>query len=123
MKKFFAPIIFLLFVSCSQPTEEIPGNILSVEQMTAIMVDIQLIEGGVVIMKYNKDKDHNEILDYYRSLYQAHQINKPLFDKSLKYYCERPDLFVQIYDGVIIQLSEIQAEVENKAESEKKESN
>jgi len=116
MKKIFIPLIFPLFVSCSHPADEIPSNILSVKQMTSIMVDVQLIEGGVVIMKYNKDKDRKEIVNYYRLLYEVHQIDKPLFDKSLKYYCERPDLFVEIYDGVIIQLSEIQAEVENKKE-------
>lgn len=114
MKKIIILLFFPLIVSCNQAKEEVPNNILSVEQMTAIMVDIQLIEGGVAIMKFNKDKNREEIIKYYGSLYKAHEIDKPLFDKSLEYYCKRPELFVDIYDGVINKLSEIQAEVENK---------
>ncbi len=116
MKKFIILASLAFFASCNQEAEEIPTNILSVEQMTAIMVDIQLIEGGVVIMKFNKDKNREEIIKYYGSLYKAHEIDKPLFDKSLEYFCKRPELFVEIYDGVINKLSEIQAEVGNKKE-------
>jgi len=118
MKKIATFLLLPLIIACSQKSHDIPNDILSIDKMTSIMVDIQLIEGSLSIMKYSKDKDQKEIINYYRLLYETHNINKPLFDKSLKYYCDRPELFVDIYEGVIIQLTELQAETETENKKE-----
>ena len=104
----------LLGLGCSEkPDTPIPKGVLSIEKMTEIMVDVQLIEAGIVIRKYNKTQRKEQIMDYYRSLYLKHNTDKQTFENSLKFYTDNPDKLELIYDRILEKLSKLEAEVEN----------
>ena len=107
-------IVVCFSLGCSEkPAEPIPGDVLRIEKMTDIMLDVQLIEGGIVIRKYNKTQRKGQIIDYYKSLYHKHKISKETFENSLKYYTDHPDKLEKIYDGMLERLSKLEAEVQN----------
>ena len=114
MKKFLIVWVLAGCWACSEKSvEAIPDDVLPIEKMTAIMVDVQLIEGGIVIRKYNKTQRKDQITDYYKSLYFKHEISKEIFDYSLKYYTDHPGKLEEIYERMLEKLSELEAEVEN----------
>jgi len=114
MKKYLMSIVVCLSLGCSEePAEQIPGDVLPIEKMTDIMLDVQLIEGGIVIRKYNKMQRKEQISDYYKSLYHKHKVSKETFESSLKYYTDHPDKLETIYDGMLERLSQLEAEVQN----------
>ena len=101
-------------MSCSeQPVEKLPKGVIPMDKMTAIMVDIQLIEAGIVVRKYNRTQRKNQITDYYLALYHKHDISKETFDLSLQYYTDHPGQLEEIYESMMEKLSELEAKVEN----------
>ena len=77
------------------------------------MVDIQLIEGGIVIRKYGRSQHVDQIKEVYKALYTKHDIGKKEFDLSMKYYTDHPDRLEEVYDGMLEKLSKLEAEVSN----------
>jgi len=114
MKKYLILFIVSLFMACAEePIEVIPIDVFSIEKMTAVMVDIQLIEGGIVIRKYNKTQRQGEIVEYYKALFEKHQISREEFDYSFKYYTDHPEKLEEVYEKMLEKLSELEAEVGN----------
>ena len=114
MKKYLILLGLVFGLGCGEkPDESVPIDVLSIQEMTEIMVDVQLIEGGIVIRKYNKTQRKGQIADYYKSLYHKHKISKETFENSLKYYTDHPDKLEEIYDGMLERLSKLEAEVQN----------
>ena len=114
MKKYLILVVLSLGFGCGEkPVESVPIDVLSIQEMTAIMVDVQLIEGGIVIRKYNKTQRKGQITDYYKSLYHKHKVSKETFKNSLNYYTDHPDKLEEIYDGMLERLSKLEAEVQN----------
>lgn len=112
MKKYFILFILAGLLGCAQkPEEPIPASVLSIEKMTHIMVDIQLVEGGLVIKKHNKSQQRDRIKDVYKALFDKHSTTKEKFTQSLRYYTDHPGKLENIYEGMLENLSELEAEV------------
>ena len=114
MKKYLIPFALSILLSCAEKeTKPIPDHIYSIEKMTAIMMDLQIIEGGIVIRQYNKTQQRERISKVYRAMYNKHGITQDEFDLSLKYYTDNPDKLEEVYDRVLEKLSELDAKVAN----------
>ncbi|MFH1320680.1 MAG: DUF4296 domain-containing protein [Bacteroidota bacterium] len=112
MKKYLFFLILIIFFACNSinKKEIIPGDILPKERMIQVMVDIELIEATLVVKKIRVEKEKGKVIDYYNSALQSHNISKEEFDRSFEYYTMHPEIFEQIYEEVIIELSKRQAE-------------
>jgi len=114
MKKYLILSLVVLSLGCGeQPQNALPEGVLSIDKMTAIMVDVQLIEAGIVVRKYNRTQRKDQITDYYRALFNKHEVSKQTFDLSLQFYTDHPDQLEEIYEGLMERLSELQAEIAN----------
>lgn len=101
MKIWIGPIagLWLALVGCSRPSEPIPSDIISPDQMIPILVDVHLIEGarnGSLILG-----DTNDIEDYYLKVYTKHSISEKHFKESFAFYSKHPDHFIPIYQKVL----------------------
>ena len=96
-------------LACGENTGKLPPDILSSNQMIEVMVDLQLIEGLIAV----RDTEAEEVGAYYKSIFDKHQINREILDKSIQYYSEHPEILEMIYQEVITELSKKQAKVEN----------
>ena len=114
MKKYLILFLVTWSIGCSeQPVEKTPKGVLPIDKMTAVMIDIQLIEAGIVVRKYNRTQRKDQITDYYRALYHKHKITKETFDLSLQYYTDHPGQLEEIYESMMEKLSELEAKAEN----------
>lgn len=114
MKKYLNLFVLTLFLGCAEKEiEPIPADVFSIEKMTNIMVDIQLIEGGIVIRKYSKTRHADRIEKVYKALYKKHEISQEEFELSMRFYTDHPDKLEEVYDGMLEKLSELEAKVAN----------
>lgn len=114
MKKYLILFVLALSAGCiEKEVEPIPSSVFSIERMTDIMVDIQLIEGGIVIRRYGKTVHADRIVEVYKALFKKHGINKQDLDFSMHYYTDHPKRLEEVYDRILERLSELEAEVAN----------
>ncbi len=114
MKKYLILILVILCVSCSdeEVVETMPDDVLSQQEMVELLVDIQLIEGGIIIRKLDENKFGEEINAYYQNTFKKHGLSKKTFEYNMKYYSDHLEKLEIIYEEVINELSRLQAESE-----------
>lgn len=114
MLKKIAPLFFcLLFLACSSPESlKIPSTVLSKEKMAALMLDIQLMEAtmNTSIMK----TEFLSAAPPNTNILKKNGVSKKQYDESFEFYANHPELFAEIYQIVLNDLSKMQAEVMNK---------
>jgi len=107
---YFILILIFFLSSCSQKEVSIPEEVLKPEQMTAVIVDIQLAESALLQMEQNGQNAGLFKKRVYDLLFEKHKIKREKFDSSLSYYSlyNVPKLDA-IYAEVITQLSQQQS--------------
>ena len=102
---FFIPLILLL--ACSPKNEK--TSVISEEKMIDILVDVQLSETYFLnndpTVRSKKIKSLPE--EYYKFIFDKHQITKIEFDESIDYYLEDLPTFKMLYDSVAVRLEKL----------------
>lgn len=78
--------------------------------MVYIMMDIHLAEAGLKSVPADTIEPLN-IKNYYDAIYKKHNTNDSVFNRSLKFYTEHPELLEQIYQKITEEMSRKEAEV------------
>lgn len=114
MKKYLILFLMIVTASCSEEVvvETIPADVLSKQAMVELLVDIQLIEGGIIIRKLKGKEFDKEINVYYQIAFKKHGLTKKTFEYNMRYYTDHLEKLEEIYDEVINELSKLQAESE-----------
>ena len=114
MKKYLIPILVIAFASCSdvEVVETIPDDVLSKQEMVELLVEIQLIEGGIIIRKLDEKIFAEEINAHYQITFKKHGLTKKTFEYNMRYYTDHPAQLEAVYEEVINELSRQQAESE-----------
>ena len=110
-------LIFLLacctLLSCKSKEQElvIPSEIIQKEQMIEILEDVYLAHGIVDIQKSLPLKEKmKEKKAYMLGIYEKYDIEESYFITSFDYYSAHPELFTEINDSVIVNLTKLEAE-------------
>lgn len=102
---------FFLF-SCSEKKEsKTPENILSEEKMSAILIDMNLLEASISLSFIQEGESADNVPQF--DVYKKHNITKKEFDESFKYYSSKPEKLDKIYERVLNELNKMQAEAQN----------
>lgn len=113
MKKIYLiTIILATFLSCSTE-KELPEGILNKEQMVDLMVDVEIAQAKLKFEFASEGKTPNYTEEYSR-VFQKHKLTKNRFIQNVDYYCSEPMLMRKVYDKVIVELTEKQAELNKK---------
>lgn len=111
LKRGLLYLAICVVVSCIPETPTVPEDIIQRDKMVKVLEEVQIIEAvrqrGVILPK-NMDPD-NEALRLYHRLFEKYQINDSLFKKSFEWYEAHPKLLAEMYDEVLVSLSEEQA--------------
>ena len=77
--------------------------------MVQLLVDYHLSEAQI---QFNTMTDDGKSLkqSYYKFIFSKHKTNYAQLKKSFDFYSSHPEIFLKIYDEVIIELSKKQAE-------------
>ncbi|PCH98103.1 MAG: hypothetical protein COB85_02205 [Bacteroidetes bacterium] len=114
MKKYLILFLAITSITCTNDgdLEMVPDGYLSKQQMVELLVDIQLIEGGIIIRKMDHKKFGDDINAYYQETFKKHGLTKESFELNLKYYTDNPEKLEVVYEEVLNELSKLQAESE-----------
>ena len=105
MKKEFIYFIFIFFIACGSPKENIPADILPKEKMIEVVTELHIAEASINLNLYNTDS--------LKTIYSKHQVTKAQCDSSFKYYALHPKQLSEIYKGVLNEISKRQAATVN----------
>ncbi|PKP31717.1 MAG: hypothetical protein CVT99_08155 [Bacteroidetes bacterium HGW-Bacteroidetes-16] len=125
MRKFLIPILLLMLelTSCYKNNKEqspLPHKLLSEQQMIEILTEIQLAEGRTVLQReVNKDVGYSGSKTTLE-IYNTYEITPAQLVENMNYYQDRTEVMIKIYDGVLANLSQLQAEVKVRKEQELK---
>lgn len=100
MKKVFLFAVALIVFSC-QGEEEIPEDILSEEQMVALLIDIRVTEGKVVNLGLEKDSSIVLYKALENILFESYEVDSATYVKSYNYYLLKPKQFLNINNTVL----------------------
>jgi len=119
MKKiFFVFICLFIVVSCGRKKdskEKKPSSekIVSVKEMTNIMIDVMLAEGAIGATEANLKKPEYYTWHYYNFILKKNNITIEQFRKSYVYYASDSDKMLKIMTNVVDTLSEKQSKIKN----------
>jgi Domain of unknown function (DUF4296) len=102
--------VVLLIGSLLMACSKVPDGILSEKEMQAVQVDMQLAEA--LISNNNKDfpdNEHKEAL--YQSVFRKHKITEALYDSSLMWYGRNLDIYMKVYDRMLVDLNRMQKDL------------
>lgn len=91
-------LLTVFFVSCGKKT---PTGILSHEQMTALLVDMHIVDGSLFVIPQTPDSLYKYSAAKYQYVFKQHQTDSTQFKKSFKYYTNKPDELLDIYENVV----------------------
>ena len=99
----------------------VPDHLLTEQEMTTIMTDVQIIEADINRQKtLERDRDPNDTSqvvpkdyvaisrDYYAQLFEHYGITDTIFTQNMRYYTERPETLEKIMDSVMQRLMKMQ---------------
>jgi hypothetical protein len=118
MKKIIFVFLILSLFSCKKTQKnEMPeksNDILSIEQMSSVLVDVHLIE-ATLITKQNNGQDVKYYTKYYYSyLTKKHNITYDQFKYNINYYSSHIKEFEKIYEQVVNTISQKNGEIYKK---------
>ncbi len=105
-------IWFMLTVVSCQPQQE--RKVLKPEEMTAILIDLHIMEGRLEQQKVAKDTLAFMMKANYALLFKRHNITEEYYKQSMNYYLKQPKLLEPIYEGVVDSLSTLEAELKSR---------
>lgn len=116
-RKIYIPLIALAIClghSCTNQRENIPEGVLDESKMVEVLTDIHLAETAFIMNNLKSRSTDSSAASYYKFVFNKHGISSTLFDKSFRYYTSQPAQFSIIYEKVLTEISERQAEQVNK---------
>lgn len=112
---------FTFILSCKQEGKNtIPADVLDKEKMAEVMTDLQMMESAMRL-NYHHQGDSLKIAEdkLILSVFEKNNVTEKQFDTSFEYYSSHPGEMEVIYESVINQLSEREAELRRKGGYEK----
>ena len=100
-------ILFLLiFTSCSDdPTKIREKDVIKREKFVDILADIHIMDAITNGPGYFRKYEARDSVDLYTPIFEKYGVTKAEFDTTISVYTRRPDLFIEIYDEVILELN------------------
>ncbi|KAB1062841.1 DUF4296 domain-containing protein [Salibacter halophilus] len=121
----FIAFISLISFGCSSDEEKAtpPNDIIQQEQMVQILTDIQIAEA--IYQRGNFPKDDYDgkkyVLKMYQKIFEKYEIDEQKFKQSLTWYEEHPKILADVYDEVLNELSQREANLRDKRKAKNKE--
>lgn len=103
MRFLFSIVIVLIMLSCV--SEERPTAVLPPDEMVHVLKNIYLMEGKVSRLGLSRDSSITVFNHLSGRLFDSLQINDSVFNVSMNYYQDHPDVLEDIYGRVVDSLN------------------
>lgn len=103
-------VLTILFFG-SACVKEVPEGIVPEKQMTALLLDMHLVDGQLASMVIDSARVYRDA--YYQAIFNRYAIDSTTFERSIEFYSTRPALMKKLYINI-----EKQLEAFNQAEQQ-----
>ena len=113
-----APVIFLT-ISCNEnPQQFSKREVIERETFVSILVDLHLMDALTDGTRFHNEFHPKDTLDLYSKIFDKYQVTQAEFDSTVANYSRNPDMYLDVYDDVLMELSMRLDEVEGRTEEE-----
>jgi hypothetical protein len=108
MKKFLIIFIVLSVFSCREdPTLLKQRDLIPRRKLVNMLVEIHLMDAITADMNHHSFFPGGDSVHIYTKIFEKYKVTPAEFDSTIAMYSRRPDLFVKIYNDVILKLNHI----------------
>jgi hypothetical protein len=105
-------LLLPLFIMVSCERDRPPKDLLEKDEMIPLLIDLHMayaIQSSVQFRKISLDVD---TVDTYTYIFDKHGVQKAVFDSSVAWYSRHPKRFTEIYDEVVMDLTQMRDSLE-----------
>ena len=107
--KFFIVFVLILEAASCSDSNKVPEYVIEQGKFVEILTDFQKAE-SIIRLGYHRYQDSVIPNDsVYNAVFRKYNITKADFDTNYNYYANQPEVFEEMYDEVIVNLSESSA--------------
>ena len=110
----------LLILSCGNKNKDLPDYIVVEEKLVPLLVDIHLTDAMLTKEKRPHKEKFESAVNMYPSVLLKHNIDRAIFDSTIRFYVKNPEKFAKIYDEVLRELSILEGSVQKTPGTEDK---
>jgi hypothetical protein len=110
-------VCIVLLAGCKH--YNLPNEFPDVEEMSNILTDLQIAESSLSHLPGLKLPKNDNQQGYYKYVLKKYGYTTADFDTIRKWYVQHPELYVKVYDRVLVKLSEKEASAKVQSEQEK----
>jgi len=105
-------VLMALFVACGNRQQDVPDYVVKKEKLVPLLVDIHLTDAFLNKEKKPHSEKYDKAIKMYPSVLLKHDIDRRIFDSTIRYYVKYPKEFALIYDEVLRELSILEGTVQ-----------
>ncbi len=105
----FATILGIIASCKPDKVTEIPPSVLSPDTMVNLMTQMHLAESAIMLNRPGDDRSERNVL-LIKNVLNEFDVDSVRYRKSFEFYTSQPELFAEIYEGVLDELARMQAE-------------
>lgn len=110
-------VLFIVLVGCKH--YNLPRGFPDTDKMADILVEIQVAESTISQLPDQSVADRNDSPGYYKFILDKYGYTVTEFDSIRKWYAHHPELYMKVYDRMLISLSKEEARIRSRSDIEK----
>ena len=116
MRKFtgilISGLIIIFLFSCGNGRMNVPDYVVQKEELVPLLVDVHLIDALLNKEKRPHAEKYEDAMTLYPAVLHKHNIDRAIFDSTIKFYVKYPEEFAKIYDDVLKELSKLEGRLQ-----------
>jgi hypothetical protein len=108
MFRIISLLILFLLLSCSSDKKPDDDLLIPEEKLVPVLIDLHLVYALQTTHEFRILVNQYDSIDIHSEIFSKHNITKAQLDTTLSYLSKNPEDLLDIYDEIIMQLSQMQ---------------
>ncbi|MEX0982679.1 MAG: DUF4296 domain-containing protein [Bacteroidales bacterium] len=104
------------FSGCKQEKKITGKEYIHRKVLVRVIADIHLMDGITNDMSYYRKYNPGDSIDLYGPIFDKYNVNREMYDRTIKEYSKYPKLLDEVYDQVLMELKLLQDKIEMEEE-------
>jgi hypothetical protein len=104
---------FVVLSGCKREKRITGNKYIERDIFVEVITDMHLMDAITNDMKYFRKFNPDDTVDIYSSIFEKYNVNREMYELTIREYSKNPKLLDQVYNDVLMKLQLLQDEVEN----------
>ena len=109
------------FYGCSREKKITGKEYIPKKILVKVITDIHLMDGITNDISYYRKYNPGDSIDIYSPIFDKYNVDREMYDRTIKKYSKSPQLLDEVYDQVLMDLKILQDKIEMEEEKERTE--